>query len=99
MSKSSLTVIIPGIQKRHGMVCLGSWNIRSPFLHAPMQRDENDTSKQDAAEMSLTSFVASAVAAATGPGFKSRRPDSCHCHYFDAQAVKKASINSGSSSL
>jgi hypothetical protein len=49
--------------------------------------------------MSLTSFVGSAVAAATGPGFKSRRPDSCHCHYFDAQAVKKASINSGSSSL
>jgi hypothetical protein len=31
-------------------------------------------SKQDAAEMSLTSFVGSAVAAATGPGFKSRRP-------------------------
>ena len=78
---------------------MGFWYTAKRSQIAPMPPEKSGILKQEKVAMISIGLHCSAVAATTDRGFKSRQPDSCDCHYFDAQAVKKASINSGSSSL
>src|SRR6266702_4352464 len=54
----------------HGFCCTVT-----AFRTAPKPREKSGITNQDEAAMNSTSWILSAVAAATGPEFKSSRPD------------------------
>jgi hypothetical protein len=76
--RTSATVsggIIPATPKRHATAFHGFWCTVRAFRTAPKPREKNGIINQGEVAMNSTDWIPSAVAAATGRGFKSRRPD------------------------
>ena len=63
------------IRKRHGMAFLGLSSTASASRPGPLRWRGNCITKPDGAEMHWMRYLSRTVAAATGRGFKSRRPD------------------------
>ena len=76
-ARTSLNVFggtIWAIPKPLVMACRGLWSTVKAFLVAPKRQKESDITNLAVVAMNSSAWVCSAVAAATGPGFKSRRP-------------------------
>jgi hypothetical protein len=73
--KSAFADTMRVIRKRHAMAFHGFWCTVSAFRPAPKLRERSGITNQDEVAMNSTGWTLSAVAAATGRGFKSRRPD------------------------
>jgi hypothetical protein len=74
-SMSASIDITPVTLKRHAMAFHGFWCIAKPFVIAPKPSEGSDIIKRAEVATSWTGWIYSAVAAATGRRFKSRRPD------------------------
>ena len=68
-------VTISVIPKLRVTVFRGSWTTGNPSSPVLKPREENVISKPGAVVMNSIGYGCSAVAAATGRGFESRRPD------------------------
>jgi hypothetical protein len=64
-----------GHSKPPVMACRGLWSTVKAFLVAPKPQKESDIINPAVVAMNSSAWVCSAVAAATGRGFKSRQPD------------------------
>ena len=77
-ARISVTVfggIMPAIPKRHAMVFHGFCGTVRAFRTVPKPPEKSGIINQDEVATNSIGYVRSAVAAATGRGFKSRQPD------------------------
>jgi hypothetical protein len=79
--KNEYAATIWAIPKQHATACLGLSSMLKRSQREPKQWRESVSSKLDVAEMSSTMCNSSAVAAATGRGFKSRPTDFNFCQH------------------
>jgi len=77
-ARTSLNVFgatISVIPKLRVTACRGLWSTVKAFLVAPKPQKESDITNLAVVAVNSSAWVCSAVAAATGRGFESRRPD------------------------
>jgi len=76
---SAFSGVILATPRRHGRESHGLWYTAKSSQIAPMPPEKSGILKQEKVAMISIGLRCGAVAATTGRGFKSRRPDSCDC--------------------